>query len=216
MLASPARSGSCAEQPELGRLGVFLMKAEVQVIGSSEEARSDPPISTGKRFHALSAGSRAVYGLNSKHHMSESSAARKRDDESLGPALPRSRRPALVLIADDTRDARELYGLYLRHVGFSVELAVDGLTAVDAAIRLQPDVIVMDLSMPGLDGIAATQHLKNHRRTRHIPVILLTGYPHEAIDRRALERGIDVFLTKPCLPEDLESQVRLLLDRGSG
>jgi two-component system, cell cycle response regulator DivK len=117
-----------------------------------------------------------------------------------------------VLVADDTRDARELYGLYLSHHGFSVELASDGIAAVDMAIQLQPDVIVMDLSMPNLDGITATQRLKAHPRTRHIPVILLTGYPYKAIQHGALEGGVDVFLTKPCLPEDLETHVRLLLE----
>ena len=141
--------------------------------------------------------------------------ARKPDDDDRIP-LPQRRGTGLVLIADDTPDTRELYGLYLRHLGFNVELAADGLLAVDAAIRLQPDVIVMDLAMPGLDGIAATQQIKNHRQTRHIPVILLTGHPQRAIQHRALERGVDVFLTKPCLPEDLEGHVRRLLDRASG
>lgn len=117
-----------------------------------------------------------------------------------------------MLIADDTRDARELYGLCLSHHGFSVELASDGVAAVDVAIQLQPDVIVMDLSMPNLDGITATQRLKAHPRTRNIPVILLTGYPYKAIQQGALEGGVDVFLTKPCLPEDLETHVRLLLE----
>ena len=125
---------------------------------------------------------------------------------------PRARRAGLVLIADDTRDARELYGLYLSHQGFSIELASDGLNAVDLAIKLRPDVIVMDLSMPGLDGITATQRLKAHPRTRHIPIILLTGYAYKAIAHGALEGGVDVFLTKPCLPEDLEVHVRRLLE----
>lgn len=161
--------------------------------------------------------------------MTESAAARKRDDDDRAPkplppsrlnhaALPHkrpqpdARRASLVLIADDTRDARELYGLYLSHQGFRVELAPDGAVAVDTAIKLQPDVIVMDLSMPVLDGIAATQRLKAHPRTRSIPVILLTGYPYKAIAGGALGSGVDVFLTKPCLPEDLEGHVRRLLD----
>ena len=74
-------------------------------------------------------------------------------------------------------------------------------------------MIVLDLSMPVLDGISATHRLRAHPRTRSIPIILLTGYPHKAIAGGALEGGVDVFLTKPCLPEDLETQVRRLLDR---
>jgi CheY-like chemotaxis protein len=139
--------------------------------------------------------------------VTDSSAARKRDDDDDAQApgfskasrwpskTPRSRarRAGLVLIADDTRDARELYGLYLSHQGFSIELASDGLGAVDLAIKLRPDVVVMDLTMPGIDGITATQRLKAHPRTRHIPVILLTGYPYKAIAHGALEGGVDMF-----------------------
>jgi len=117
-----------------------------------------------------------------------------------------------VLVADDTRDARELYGLYLSHHGFSGELASDGVAAVDVAIQLQPDVIVMDLSMPHFAGFTATHASKAPPATRNIPVILLTGYPYKAIQQGALMGGVDVFLTKPCLPEDLETHVRLLLE----
>ena len=82
------------------------------------------------------------------------------------------------------------------------------MAAVNIAIQVTPDVIVMDLSMPELDGISATQQIRQHPQIRHIPVILLTGYPHKAIERGALEAGVDMCLTKPCLPEDLEAQIR--------
>ena len=147
--------------------------------------------------------------------MTESSAAPKRDDDcesdlSSSPdrhhsrprhedQSPRATRAGLVLIADDNRDARELYGLHLSHVGFSVELVADGLEAVDAAMRLRPDVIVMDLTMPRLDGIEATRRLKASSCTRKIPVVLLTAYFHKAIARGARAGGVDLLLTKPCL-----------------
>jgi len=117
-----------------------------------------------------------------------------------------------VLIVDASHHARELYAMYLDHVGFSVRVVADGHAAVDAAVNMRPDVIVMDLAMPGLDGLAATQLIRRHRRIRDTPVILLTGYPHAAIERGALESGVDVFLTKPCLPEDLETHVRGLME----
>ena len=164
--------------------------------------------------------------------MTESSVEPKRDDDWASDLLssaaphrprprhetqsPRAQRAILVLIADDNRDARELYGLYLSHVGFSVELVADGLEAVDAAMKLRPDVIVMDLTMPRLDGIEATRRLKASSRTRGIPVILLTGYFHKAIAGGAREGGVDLFLTKPCLPEDLEMHVRDLVERKGG
>jgi CheY-like chemotaxis protein len=71
----------------------------------------------------------------------------------------------------------------------------------------------MDLAMPRLNGISAVHRLKQDARTRDIPVIILTGYAFRAIQQGALEAGADVFLTKPCLPEDLERHVQSLLDR---
>jgi len=101
--------------------------------------------------------------------------------------------------------------LYLTQRGFRVQTVVDGEAAVEMAIESGPDVIVLDLSMPRLDGVAATKRLKQDARTRHIPIIILTGYPHKAIQERALEAGADAFLTKPCLPEDLDQQIRKFL-----
>jgi CheY-like chemotaxis protein len=119
-----------------------------------------------------------------------------------------------VLIADDTVDTRELYALFLRHTGYEVEVVADGEAAVERVPVFRPDVVVMDLSMPRLDGIAATQRLRGDDRTRQIPVILLTAYPDRAISQGALEHGVDVFLTKPCLPEELEERIRQLLPHG--
>jgi two-component system, cell cycle response regulator DivK len=133
-----------------------------------------------------------------------------------GRGSRRRRGAGVILLVDDTADTREIYSLYLTGRGFKVPTARDGLSGLDAANRLQPDVIVMDLSMPGLDGIEATRHLKADPRTSHIPVLILTAYPLHAVKGGVLEAA-DGFLTKPCLPEDLEQHVqRLLARRRSG
>jgi two-component system cell cycle response regulator DivK len=90
---------------------------------------------------------------------------------------------------------------------------IDGEAAIQKAVWSRPDVVVMDLSMPRLDGIGAIQRLKRDARTRQIPVIIFTGYPYKAIEQGALEAGADAFLTKPCLPEDLEQHIQRLIDR---
>lgn len=119
----------------------------------------------------------------------------------------------MVLVVDDTSDTRDMYSLYLTGKGFKVPTARDGLGGIDAACTHQPDVIVMDLSMPGLDGIEATRRLKADPRTSQIPVLILTAYPFNAVHGGALEAGADNFLTKPCLPADLEQHVRRILRR---
>ena len=152
------------------------------------------------------------------------SAARSRDEGAplrrvhshplAGPAsrpTARRRSAPVVLIVDDTRDTRELYGVYFTSCGFRVVTADDGESAVRVASEQRPDVVIMDLAMPRLDGIVATQRIKQDRRTRRARIIILTGYPFKAIERGALESGADKFLTKPCLPEDLEHHVRDLL-----
>lgn len=116
---------------------------------------------------------------------------------------------------DDAADVREVYSEYFTARGFAVVTAPDGGTGISAALGCRPDVIVMDLSMPRVDGISAIRKLKMDRRTRNVPVILLTGHPYRAIERGALEEGADVFLTKPCLPEDLEQHVRRLIVRST-
>ena len=134
-------------------------------------------------------------------------------DSNAAPNEPERARPPSVLIVDDVSDAREMYGLYFRKAGFTVFTASDGRGGITLAREHRPDVIIMDMAMRGMDGITATREIKRDARLRKIPVIILTGYPMRAVQDGALEAGADAFLTKPCLPEDLEQQVRRLLDR---
>ena len=124
---------------------------------------------------------------------------------------PASRRAGLVLIVDDSLHTRELYTEYLTHSGLGVVSAPEAESGLRLAETLRPDVIVMDVSMPGLNGIEAMHRLRLNRLTRRIPIIVLTGYAFRAIEQGAIEAGADAFLTKPCLPEDLEQRIRDLI-----
>lgn len=117
----------------------------------------------------------------------------------------------LVLLVDDSEDNREVYAKYLSMSGFRVETAVDGVDAVEKAGSLKPDVIVMDLSMPRLDGWEATRQIKSAPETSAIPVIALTGNAVSESKRRALEVGCSGYLTKPCLPDVLVGEIRRLV-----
>jgi two-component system, cell cycle response regulator DivK len=110
-------------------------------------------------------------------------------------------RGPLILVVDDFADVREMYAAYLRFAGFRV----------DEAVALLPDLVLMDLSLPGLDGWEATRRIKADAATRHIPVVALTGHTLAPFVQRAKDAGVDGFLAKPCLPEALVSEVKRLL-----
>jgi CheY-like chemotaxis protein len=121
---------------------------------------------------------------------------------------------SLVLVVDDFHDNREMYTQYLSFAGYRVAEAVDGEDALAKARGLLPDVIVMDLSLPRLDGWEATRRLKKDPLTARIPVIALTGHAMGGHAEGAMEAGCDAFVTKPCVPSDLEARVREMLGRG--
>jgi CheY-like chemotaxis protein len=116
-----------------------------------------------------------------------------------------------VLIVDDFEDNRTMYAEFFKFSGYAVVEAADGLEAIDKATSFAPDVVVMDLSLPLLDGWEATKRLKRDPRTQHIPVVVLSGHSLERHWRSAREAGCDGFLAKPCLPETLLETVRRVL-----
>jgi len=118
----------------------------------------------------------------------------------------------LILVVDDYQDAREMYAEYLQFSGFRVAEARNGNEAVDQAFALRPDLILMDLSLPGKDGWEATRELKADERTRHIPIVALTGHALAGASDGAKKAGCDSFVTKPCLPDDLVVEVRRMLN----
>lgn len=119
----------------------------------------------------------------------------------------------LVLLAEDFEDARDLYRDYLEFSGFSVQTATNGREAIDHAIALKPDIILMDASMPVLDGWQATRELKQNPVTKHIPILALTAHAFADAQQEARAVGCDGFVTKPCLPDELVAKVRAVLDR---
>jgi two-component system, cell cycle response regulator DivK len=121
--------------------------------------------------------------------------------------------PPMILLVDDFPDNREMYAEFLTFSGLRVAEADDGHEALEKAFAMLPDLIVMDLSLPGVDGWEATRRLKADERTKHIPVIALTGHALAGHSKGALEAGCDVFITKPCLPERLLEVIQSTLGR---
>jgi len=112
-----------------------------------------------------------------------------------------------ILIVDDFEDSREMYSYLLSEQGFQVDLAADGREGLDKALRLGPDVILMDLSLPDIDGWEVTRRLKDAKETSHIPVVILTAYD---LPPKPLA-GCDGVLIKPCRPDKMITEIRRLL-----
>ena len=132
---------------------------------------------------------------------------------SKGNRTARAPEVGRVLIADDNLEQREMYASYFAAQGIRVLVAGDGVLAIRIAQAMQPDVIVMDLSMPSLDGWEATRRLKHDARTAHIPILACTGHAAGLAVDWALDAGCDAYIVKPCLPDELLRQIRGLLAR---
>jgi CheY-like chemotaxis protein len=117
----------------------------------------------------------------------------------------------LVLVVEDYQDAREMYAAYLQYAGFRVAEATNGLEAIEQSVTLRPDIILMDLALPKVDGWEATRRLKEDERTRDIPIVALTGHALAGHAEGARRAGCDAFVTKPCLPDALVAEIRRML-----
>jgi two-component system cell cycle response regulator DivK len=117
----------------------------------------------------------------------------------------------LILVVDDIEDGRMLLTEMLTHAGFRVAEAADGNEALERAYALGPDLIIMDLSLPFIDGWEVTRRLKADSRTRHIPVVALSAHALKIHSDRASQVGAESFMSKPALPEDIVAEVKRLL-----
>ena len=105
-----------------------------------------------------------------------------------------------VLIVEDQIEMRAINAMYLHHHGFRVLATDNGIEALEAARANHPDLILMDVSIPGMDGIRATSELKRDPTTMGIPVLIVTAHPYGSAGKRAADAGCDGYLTKPCDP----------------
>ena len=121
--------------------------------------------------------------------------------------MPDPRTGPRILLVEDYDDAREMYRDYLEFSGFRVDTARDGHEALKKARAHLPDLILMDLSLPGLDGWEATRILKSDPATSHLMVVALSAHALAAEGERARAAGCDGFIAKPCLPHELVEQM---------
>jgi CheY-like chemotaxis protein len=118
-----------------------------------------------------------------------------------------------ILVVDDAEDTRVLYATFLSLSGLKVEEASDGEMALDSIAKSPPDLVVMDLAMPRVDGWETTRLIKSNPRTQNVRVIVVTSNAMPDQVAKARAAGADEVLTKPCLPEALLVAVRAVLAR---
>ena len=118
-----------------------------------------------------------------------------------------------ILVADDEPHIRELVRLYLSKEGYELDFAVNGPEALEKALRLQPDLVVLDLMMPKLDGFEVT---KGIREQSDVPILMLTVRQEDTVKVAGLELGADDYLTKPFNPKELVARVKAILRRSDG
>lgn len=122
----------------------------------------------------------------------------------------------LVLLVEDNEDNRIVYSTILKHFGYEVSEALNGEEGISKARTQQPDLILMDISIPVIDGWEATQVLKHDPATKHIPIIALTAHALASDREKAMEVGCDGYLAKPCEPRAVVAEVQRFLGRPDG
>ena len=123
-------------------------------------------------------------------------------------------RRSRVLVVEDDRDIADLVRLYLERAGYATDAVSNGSDAPAAVRREQPDLVVLDLMLPGLDGLEVCRALRSDPKTAAVPVIMLTARAEESDRIAGLELGADDYVTKPFSPRELAARVRALLRRG--
>jgi two-component system, cell cycle response regulator DivK len=120
----------------------------------------------------------------------------------------------IVLIVDDHEDSAAMYAIGLLAMGFQPLVARTAEEAWVSVCELRPDVVVADITLPGISGLEFTRRLRQDVRTRDMAIVVLTGHSGDGVKHAAAEAGCDRFVVKPCLPDTLALEIRdLLLNR---
>ena len=121
-----------------------------------------------------------------------------------------------VLIAEDEDTIVESLSFLMGKEGFEVRVATDGRTAISMIAEAPPDILLLDVMMPGCDGFEVVQAVRAEAATKDLPIMMLTAKTREVDRRKGLELGVDDFVTKPFSTRDVGARVKALLERAGG
>jgi PAS domain S-box-containing protein len=170
-------------------IGLALIRGLVELHGGRVEARSAGPGRGSEFMVCLPVVETPV--------QARPEASGDREQSRAGPKCR-------ILVADDLRDSADSLAMMLRLAGHDTQTAHDGLEAVQAAATFRPDVVVLDIGMPKMNGYEAARHIRQQPWGKHMVLVALTGWGQEEDKRRAMEAGFDHHLTKPVEPVALE------------
>lgn len=118
-----------------------------------------------------------------------------------------NRQSHTILVVEDFEDTRLLMKVWLERKGYRILEAADGARALQIALREVPDLIIMDVEMPGVDGLAATRSMRQHESLRHVPIITVSAYAADQYRAAALEAGSNEYVSTPFEPEEFEKLI---------
>jgi CheY-like chemotaxis protein len=128
---------------------------------------------------------------------------------SASPMSTRTTAPSRrVLIVEDNIDAGRSLAYFLRDVGHQVEHAINGYAAIAIARNLRPDIVFLDLGLPGMDGFTVVQHIKREPGLENVRIVVVTGYGQEEYRERAMKAGCELHLVKPVDPKTLAGLIK--------
>lgn len=119
--------------------------------------------------------------------------------------------PKRILVIDDQEDERAIQGAMLTHIGYEVESAGDGEAGIRAAVESPPDMVLLDIAMPRLDGFAVCRQLRGDPRTAEVPILFFTASVVGDLEKRASEAGATGIMVKPLEPREVARRIAELI-----
>lgn len=120
---------------------------------------------------------------------------------------------AHILVAEDERDIRELINFTLMFAGHKVTQAANGAEALELALQVKPDLVMMDVRMPKMTGYEACRQMKQHEEIRHVPVVFLSAKGQDEEVQTGIEAGAEAYILKPFAPEELTRRIADILSK---
>ena len=186
-------------------LGLFLVKRIIELHQGRVKVSSE--VGVGSCF-AIELPYSTVPTNDITNELKTSSFSNPNQQQEIALTAP------IILLAEDNSTNSSIISTYLQSKGYRLQIAHDGLSAIELAVANQPDLILMDIQMPGMDGLTAIKHIRQNVTLTQIPIIALTAFAMEDDRRKCLAAGANIYLSKPVRLKKLFQSIQKLLNTG--